>query len=341
MKSVLLATLAVFQGTLALQIQPPGPSTISRQSRILGALLGLHVGDSMGATYEFESHDSIAAHQRQEIASITGGGYFGWEPGHATDDTDLARAVLLAYRDRKPGDDVARLAGENFLRWLTGDWPGRAPNSAPTDIGSATSLGLRRYNETRDPDNAGAGQGQAGNGSLMRCLATGLFQTDRSKLEEESMRISKITHDDVKCTVSCAVYNTIIAELIQGTSANGSVSAGERVAVRLEGDKAGRAVYTALELGRAMDLADMARSGPVGDLEGRAGGYVLETLSLAVTALLDPRDDFQEVITDVILVGGDTDTNAAVAGGFLGAKLGDRAIPNDMTEKVQFGKEFR
>ncbi|KJZ71718.1 hypothetical protein HIM_08915 [Hirsutella minnesotensis 3608] len=224
----------------------------ARQSRIVGALLGLHAGDSLGATYEFESHAAMAARRPEDIGHIVGGGAFAWPAGHATDDTDMARGVLLAYQDRKPGDDVARLAGDYFLRWQTGDWPGRQTGSSPVDIGVATLKGLNRYHQTRDPDRAGAGQGSAGNGSLMRCLPTGLFQTDRDKLVEESVRISKVTHDDARCTVSA-----------------------------------------------------------------------------------------RDLLIDVVRIGGDTDTNAAVAGGLLGARDGEEGIPAEWREKLQFAQEFR
>jgi ADP-ribosylglycohydrolase len=67
--------------------------------------------------------------------------------------------------------------------------------------------GLRRYRASGDPRAAGAGQ--AGNGSLMRCLPTALAVRDRAQRIRESQEISAVTHDDARCTVSCAAYNEI------------------------------------------------------------------------------------------------------------------------------------
>lgn len=314
-----------------------------RRSRTIGALLALHAGDSLGATLEFKSHAHIASIYPKGLRKIIGGGPFEWPPGYATDDTDLTRGVLLAYRDQRrspeAGEDIAVLAGGHFLAWLEGRWPGREKGSYPVDIGGATAAGLRRFSETRDPDRAGAGPGSAGNGSLMRCLPTGLFQADRQELVKESMRISKITHDDVRCTVACAAYNTIVAELIDGTSPDDAVSAGEKVAATLEDGRQDE-VHQAILLGRELDVAHMAQRGPPPILKGACSGYVLETLTVAVSALLDKRG-LEDVLVDVIRIGRDTDTNGAVAGGLLGARHGMEAIPEQWRQELQFGDEFQ
>src|SRR5689334_25403398 len=116
------------------------------RNRIAGGLLGVHAGDSLGATVEFSSWAAVRASHPDGVRDIVGGGPFNWPPGHATDDTDLTRAVLLAYLD--PGDDVVRTAADRMLDWFDGNWPGRRPGSPPVDIGGATSWGLRKYRRT-------------------------------------------------------------------------------------------------------------------------------------------------------------------------------------------------
>lgn len=353
----------------------PSPSP-SRLSRVTGALLALHAGDSLGASVEFEPHKQIAARYPTGLREIIGGGPFSWSAGHATDDTDMTRGVLLAYWDLicggghskidnssydnsdqsnkaeqdggKSKNDVATLAGEYFLKWRWGDWPGRRIGSAPIDMGGATGVGLDVFAQTKDPDRSGAGHGSAGNGSLMRCLPTGLFQLDPHKLMVESMRISAITHNDRRCTVSCAVYNRIVAALTRGTCPDGAVQAGEAVARRLEeeakardGDSSSLGVVEAIRLGRRVEISSMAKHGPPAEMKGHCSGYVLETLSVAIAAVLDEERSLEDVLVDVVRIGRDTDTNAAVAGGLLGARDGEDAIPRRWREKLQFGKEFR
>ncbi|KAM0560064.1 hypothetical protein ACHAPJ_004024 [Fusarium lateritium] len=311
-----------------------------RESRVIGALLGVHAGDSLGATFEFEPHTSIARHYPYGLRDIVGGGPFSWSPGDATDDTDMTRGVLLAYYDlqcRDLGDDIARLAGDYFVRWMRGDWPDRRPGSYPVDIGGATAKGLNKYKQTKDPDRAGAGPGSAGNGSLMRCVPTGLFQTDPDKIVEESQRISKITHDDERCTISCAAYNTIVSKLIDQASPADAIEAGLHVAEKLEGRSG--PVCEAIELGKSLDVATLAEKGPRPELKGRCSGFVLESLSVAIASVRDTRN-LVDVLVDVVRIGWDTDTNAAIAGGLLGARDGMAAIPSDWRSILQFGEEF-
>jgi len=72
---------------------------------------------------------------------------------------------------------------------------------------------------------------------------------------------------------------------------------------------------------------------------GGAAGYVLDSLTLAVAAVLDQRP-LGDVLVDIARLGNDADTNAAIAGGLLGARDGAAAIPRQWTRQLQFGSEF-
>jgi ADP-ribosylglycohydrolase len=305
---------------------------LTRVERIAGGLLGVHAGDSLGATVEFSPWASIRDRYPDGVRDIVGGGPFDWPAGHATDDTDLTRAVLLAYLD--PGDDVVRAAADHMVAWLRGDWPDREPGAPPRDIGAATAAGLHRYIQTGDASKAGAGPGRAGNGSLMRCLPTALAVADRQRRIAESMRISAITHDDERCSVACAAYNEIAAALLDAAAPAESVLIGQITADEL----ATRAVTGAIEYGRELDLATVARTGQTA-LPDEGGGYVLDSLSLAVAAVLDRRP-LPEVLIDIVRVGNDTDTNAAIAGGLLGVRDGVDAIPERWLTTLQYRDEF-
>jgi ADP-ribosylglycohydrolase len=302
------------------------------RDRIAGGLLGVHAGDSLGATVEFASWEDIQAGYPDGVREIIGGGPFKWPPGHATDDTDLTRAVLLAYLD--PGTDLVRAAADHMLAWYEGYWPGREPGP-PRDVGGATSTGLRKFRRTGDPRDAGAGQGSAGNGSLMRCIPTALANADRDSRIRESMEISAVTHDDERCTVACAAYNEVAAALLAGAAPSDAVTAGRDTAAELGSGT----VADAVEYARSLKPAVLAASGPGSAFQGDASGYVLDSFILGVAALLDPRP-FPEVVVDVVRVGRDTDTNGAIAGGLLGVRDGAGAIPPQWVATLQFAAEF-
>lgn len=204
------------------------------------------------------------------------------------------------------------------------------------DVGGATEEGILKYKNTRNPYNCGAGEGKAGNGSLMRCIPTALFSPTREKRVRESMDISAITHNDVRCTVSCAAYNEIVAALVDGKSVTEAVECGLEVAKGLDCPAVKEAIWT----GFNMPIESFASFGPGDNLPDRTSGYVLQSLSVGIGALTDPRS-FESVIVDVVSLGGDTDTNGAIAGGLLGARDGIESIPKRWLDKLQFRNEFQ
>ncbi|KAK2877295.1 hypothetical protein FQN49_001246, partial [Arthroderma sp. PD_2] len=161
-------------------------STPSRLQRSIGALLGVHTGDSLGATFEFSSHAEIKKSHPDGLREMVGGGVFNLPAGAATDDTDMTRGVLLAYSDHLMGKgaalqelppggycqtsnaavggcgesspqedhDVAKRAAQYFMDWLKGDWPGREKGSKPADIGGATLAGLMKFAAPTKQDQA-------------------------------------------------------------------------------------------------------------------------------------------------------------------------------------------
>ncbi|KAK4173022.1 putative ADP-ribosyl glycohydrolase [Triangularia setosa] len=342
-------------------------------AHVLGALLGVHAGDSLGATLEFMSWEEIQRKFPSPLRDIIGGGHFGWKAGAATDDTDLTRAVLLAYyaeakekaghKDHKhqhpKGEGVVEKAAWYFVDWFEGrDWPGRVKGAKPSDIGGATAQGILTFKAYGDVKKSGAGEGRAGNGSLMRCIPTALFQLDPDKMVDESMAISAVTHDDSSCVVGCVAYNAMVRSLVEGKTADEAWQAGME-ALKGVGEREKRGgrgggriesavgkVQRTMEGGRhRVKLNDFALNGPRSarnfrdELPRGASGYVLESLKLGVAAMFDPRP-LEDVLVDVVRIGRDTDTNGAIAGGLLGARDGAEAIPLRWREKLQHGREF-
>ena len=97
-----------------------------KADRRAGAVLGLAVGDALGATYEFCSPDEIP----EGPLEMAGGGWLDLEPGETTDDTALTRAVLIGYESGTL--DLSRVRDE-MLRWQ---------DTNPKDIGNQTRKAL-------------------------------------------------------------------------------------------------------------------------------------------------------------------------------------------------------
>lgn len=296
------------------------------EDRIAGGLLGVHAGDSLGATLEFESWAAIDKRYPpgRRLREIIGGGPFSWPAGAPTDDTDLTVAVLRAYVH--PEGFTLQRAADNMLAWY---------QSGPADIGGATRKGLLAYEASRDPRAAGAGPGSAGNGSLMRAIATGLARADIERRHTESAEISAITHNDPRCLGACILYNDVVSALVDGAAPADAIDQALAVAPAAVSSE----VREAITIGRSTDLTAVDRDGLSHLPYSPTGGFVLLSLALAVAAICDPRS-FEDVLVDVVHLGGDTDTNGAIAGGLLGARDGVGAIPERWREKLALRDEL-
>lgn len=284
---------------------------VSVPERIAGGLVGLAVGDALGSTLEFLSAEEVRRRFGQDHREMCGGGPFGWRPGQGTDDTDLAWVVAKTYLD---GYSLRR-AAEGMLAWYDGN---------PVDVGATTAAALSELRRSGDPRRSGEVAARqmplaAGNGSLMRCLATGLVRCDPGVRRREAADLSAITHADPRAVDACVAYVELVAELVRGAHPQAAIEA---------------------VVADASLRSDVRRT--IADAPGRnaddldTSGFVLATLSVAVWALMRPGS-FEDVLVEVVNLGGDADTTGAVAGGLLGARHGVGAIPMRWIEALEYG----
>jgi ADP-ribosylglycohydrolase len=69
------------------------------------------------------------------------------------------------------------------------------------------------------------------------------------------------------------------------------------------------------------------------------GGWSVYTTRLALVCLLK-APDFRSGVEDVVRLGGDADTNGAVAGALLGARFGATGIPRRWLEDLRESEEL-
>ncbi len=285
--------------------------------RAVGALLGVHVGDALGATVEFSPAEEIARRFPDGHRDIIGGGPFGWRAGAPTDDTDLTVALCRAYLEADSSDDVVAAAGEHMLRWL---------RSGPVDIGATTSAALEAFARHRDPRRSGGtGDGSQANGSLMRTMPVAVARhDDPERRRAEADRLSAITHAHPVCRSACVVYCDIAAELLAGASPGAAVAGG---------------LEAPLQAAVAQAIEDASTAESLAALAGPRGGYVLWSLRIAIQSLMH-ASEFEEALVEVVATGGDTDTNGAIAGGLLGAHFGVDAIPERWLATLELRDEL-
>jgi len=279
------------------------------------------VGDALGAPYEFTNALAELRHRGVQVEELVAGG--GWARGEWTDDTALALATAEAYADG-PCIDPEQ-AARAMLRWLA---------SGPKDVGNLTRAALVLMRDRKVPARmagrvAMAGKNQAaGNGSLMRAVPTGLARhPDDPLLVGESIALSAITHADERCLGACVAFNVVLSSLIY------------RPELPLDDVLESAARSAAIVCPEVAALVEgVRRREPLCHADSPRG-YVLVCLERALVALRD-APSLREGLVAVVMAGGDTDTNAAVAGALLGAKYGLGAIPASWLGALQGKREL-
>lgn len=201
----------------------------------------------------------------------------------------------------------------------------------------------------------------APNGSLMRTHPIGIIGVGMS--EEACWRLAadvgRTTHADPRCTVACCISVGLIRGLLRGEIGTGNdvnkaiERAYDWVGVQPDLINPGLdAELTEFEIKRHLDRREFERhvyATSYVDLHldnHKEMGYVYKCLGSAVLALRccmrarsaygsvapPSKSLFEDVVTELVMEGGDADTNAAAAGALVGAYLGYAHLPAHWTE---------
>ena len=167
----------------------------------VGMMIGLAVGDALGAPLEFLD----AREPEDYITKYYKGGFHDVDIGEWTDDTAMTLAMCKAMLDKKVFDPNAIM--DNFVSWyMEGEF---IPRGECFDIGTTTVRALERYiKDPTDPYKGTADTKSSGNGALMRTAAPVLMAMDRQELIQLATQQTLLTH----AAPLCVKYGTILAE---------------------------------------------------------------------------------------------------------------------------------
>lgn len=272
--------------------------------RVVGCVLGLALGDALGAPFEFRR-----AHEIPDPLPAFEHPWGGFPPGTTTDDTAMGLNLVRSLAERggfDPEDLVAR-----HLAWFRSD---------PPDVGALTRRVLRRVSRGVPAEQAARAvwdergpEVSAGNGSVMYCPPLGAAFANRPHLLTDlAPRLSALTHFDQRCRTSVLAATIATAALVRGEDAHAAVTTALAAVADREGGE---------ELEFLTGAAGTAR--PV---DGPDQGFCLYAAAIGLQAVLG-TGDFESELRRVVSLGGDADTNAAVAGALLGARDGRKGLP--------------
>lgn len=271
-------------------------------SRAQGCLLGQLAGDALGGLVEFQTPEKIRRKYPDRVRELADGGTWGTIAGQPTDDSEMA--LMLARMLVKHGRYDAEEARKAYRYWL---------DSAPFDCGNTVSRGLRGR---PNPDS------QA-NGAMMRVSPLGILGAnyDLQQVAAWAQQDAALTHPHSVCLQANALFTMAIAHAI--SSGIGAQDLYRQIEAWAKEMNVEDSVMTA--------ITGAAMAPPTDYLHQQ--GWVLVAFHNALWQLLH-APNFEEGVVDSVMRGGDTDTNAAIAGALLGAVYGRDAIPAQWVEKL-------
>lgn len=286
--------------------------------RLRGMLVGLAVGDALGAPVEFELRDSFP-----EVTHYQNGGPHNLKAGFWTDDTSMAlctAASLIHKGAMDPDDQLSR-----YLRWYRDGY--MSSTGICFDIGNQTLKQLELYERCRSFSELTAfreteeSDGSAGNGALMRLAPVVIkYHADFGQTMAAAVLNAQLTHTDQRCVDANKVLAYFMIKSLDGPS-KGTLLRAESITADL-----GRLDPEIRHIVEG-SYKSLSRS------DVQSTGYVVHSLEAALWAFYN-ADSFEEGAVLAVNLSGDTDTIGAIYGQLAGAFWGYDSIPHDWVKDL-------
>ena len=292
------------------------------RDRFRGAMLGVAVGDALGAPFEGIDMLSPVDLKRLEV-----------EPGplRYTDDTHMTLGMAESLLERRgfDGEHMAMTFARNYRQE-----PWRGYGAGPPQVFRLLAQGVPW-------DKAGStlfgGTGSFGNGAAMRVTPAALaYYRYAQSVVSVAAQSALITHAHELGIEGAILQACAIAYLVQWDPATSFTLT--RLLYLLDGVAPGP-VYRQ-KLKRMKTLLPRA---PLDEVIKELGNGIAahEAVPAALYAFLRNPGSFSKSVLYAISLRGDTDTIASMTGALSGAYLGEDAIPVRWREEVEGAQRLR
>lgn len=281
-------------------------ATPSLSDRARGCLLGLAAGNSLGLPTELlETPEAIRARFPHGVSEV-----IRQDTPESPYDDDLALALIQAEELLEPEVDLQRLAAK-WVKWRQQDGRG---------IGQWTRTALDHIATHHSPPSEMGGV--AGNGSVPRTIPLALATLNSpANLVSGSYHLAYLLHPDPRCAWAAVAVNVAIAWFLQG-----------------EQDFIPEVLQALTTNAAPGELVAAVRRVPLEKREalpivGREASHAVPCVEIALWFAYHERN-LERGLVWLANAGGDTDTNAAVAGALMGARDGEAAIPQRWLSEI-------
>lgn len=281
----------------------------------LGCIVGALVGDAAGAPLEFKKH--ITQADIDNAVFMKGGGPLNVGKGQITDDGELTvtLAASLCTSQYYPLETVA----SGYNNWY---------NSMPFDCGNTCGRAFRvqrDYNgsisDIMQYNAAKYNMLSEANGALMRLtpIPIKFYKESHDVLSQMSRIDATLSHPNTICQDCNSIYSIALANLVTNNGNTTKVYDIVNDYVRTHIHSPVKTWYDTERYKYKQD-EDIAKTNI---------GHVKHAFCMAMNYLEFP-ESYETGIRRVLEMAGDSDTNAAICGGILGAINGFHKIPDHM-----------
>ena len=279
--------------------------------RFEGCILGGAIGDAWGSGFENQIEE------RKDIY------YWGNPPEKKqptwkiTDDTQLTLATIEAmiqHEELSPESLALQ-----FLKYFR--------QKKLSGIGASTLKALRELDFGGHWSQVGRrGEYAAGNGAAMR-IAPLAF---KPKISNNQIRdICIITHNNDEAYIGARSVIVTIRAILKGKW-KGDTNLIEYIITQIPD--------TSIR-DRFIEIKDIQRLSEIGNLGNN--GYVVNSVPLAIAAANQiNKMGIEKMFSQLIKIGGDTDTNCSIAGQIAGTLIGKNNLPKHLLKKLKTIQDF-
>ena len=285
---------------------------MTHYSNILGCLLGTALGDSVGLRREGLSRKR--AHKMYGGPPLSASFILGL--GFCSDDTEHTQMVgrALVLSDGEVGK-FEQAMSRQLKRWLM---------TLPAGVGLATLRACIKLLLGFGPKRSGVFS--AGNGPAMRTALIGVWAKSDEQLNELVSSCTRLTHTDPKAEEG-AMLVAKAARLSSSGQRIEPIDFLKKEVDEIEGEELREYLQKAIEA-LEDEKVPLEFADSIGWADG-VSGYVNHSVPAALYCWAASPNDFRRCVENVVLMGGDTDSVAAIAGAICGANVGSDNLPPD------------
>jgi ADP-ribosyl-[dinitrogen reductase] hydrolase len=284
------------------------------QDKARGMLIGLAIGDALGAPVEFGCSSRTICHMGDKIEHFQD--CPAYPAGAWTDDTSMALCIADSLLEKGGYDSYDIM--KRFSLWIYEGY--RTFDGEPAiDVGNQTRIAVDVFQTNPIVPIDEPKTESAGNGAIMRLAPIIIANTSSNDLEQ-TLKMAELscreTHNSVTAIAVTKVFAKALYYALQGEEK-------DKIIEKCKKGILGKG-YDNL-FGRALEKS--------GESLKDLGGYIVDCFAIALWGLIN-YNNFKDGMLAIIRLGGDTDTNAACYGQLAGAYYGYETIPDEWKDKV-------